>query len=165
MSYFLTDEQEHELNLFLDEENRNICEQQLESDDVPEELKEIIRSTIEAGSPIPAFNPIHGYYSISFTPCEEGNRIYAHHHLSNKSKALYDPSKIVEQLDEFLGQNTENTENTENLTEENYVLEESNNEPTENIATYINEINPENLTREDIENMFGPPPENIVEIN
>jgi hypothetical protein len=134
MSYFLTDEQEHELNLFLDEENRDICRLQLESDDVPEELKEIIRSTIEAGSPIPAFNPIHGYYSISFTPCEEGNRIYAHHHLSNKSKSLCDPSKIIDQLDDLLNTNTEQVE----------------------------DINPEKLTVDDIESMFGPPPEEMV---
>jgi hypothetical protein len=153
MSYFLTDEQEHELNLFLDEENRSICEQQLESDDVPEELKEIIRSTIEAGSPIPAFNPIHGYYSISFTPCEEGNRIYAHHHLSNKSKALWDPSKITEQLDEFLN---ENSENIEEPIAENYTPEE----PVGDLVDYINDVDPEKLTKEDIESMFGPPPEN-----
>jgi len=153
MSYFLTDEQEHELNLFLDEENRSICEQQLESDDVPEELKEIIRSTIEAGSPIPAFNPIHGYYSISFTPCEEGNRIYAHHHLSNKSKALWDPSKITEQLDEFLN---ENSENIEEPVEQTYIPEE----PTGDLVDYINDVDPEKLTKEDIESMFGPPPEN-----
>lgn len=151
MSYFLTDEQEHELNLFLDKENRSICEQQLESDDVPEELKEIIRSTIEAGSPIPAFNPIHGYYSISFTPCEEGNRIYAHHHLSNKSIALFDPSKITEQLEEFLGSNTENIQEP---VEQEYVPEE----PMTDLVDHINDINPENLTKEDIESMFGPPP-------
>ena len=155
MSYFLTDEQEHELNLFLDEENRSICEQQLESDDVPEELKEIIRSTIEAGSPIPAFNPIHGYYSISFTPCEEGNRIYAHHHLSNKSKSLWDPSKVTDQLEEFLGSNTENIQEP---VEQEYVPEE----PMTDLVDHINDINPENLTKEDIESMFGPPPENMT---
>lgn len=155
MSYFLTDEQEHELNLFLDEENRNICEQQLESDDVPEELKQIIRSTIEAGSPIPAFNPIHGYYSISFTPCEEGNRIYAHHHLTNKSVALYDPSKVTEQLDDLLNTNTEQVE--EPIDSENI-----SNEPTSNFIDYIQNINPEKLTVDDIESMFGPPPEEMV---
>jgi len=155
MSYFLTDEQEHELNLFLDEENRDICRLQLESDDVPEELKEIIRSTIEAGSPIPAFNPIHGYYSISFTPCEEGNRIYAHHHLSNKSKALHDPSKIIDQLDDLLNTNTEQVE--EPIDSENI-----SNEPTSNFIDYIEDINPEKLTVDDIESMFGPPPEEMV---
>jgi hypothetical protein len=155
MSYFLTDEQEHELNLFLDEENRDICRLQLESDDVPEELKEIIRSTIEAGSPIPAFNPIHGYYSISFTPCEEGNRIYAHHHLSNKSKSLCDPSKIIDQLDDLLNTNTEQVE-------EPIDSEDISNEPTSNFIDYIEDINPEKLTVDDIESMFGPPPEEMV---
>jgi hypothetical protein len=152
MSYFLTDEQEHELNLFLDEENRDICKQQLESDDVPEELKEIIRSTIEAGSPIPAFNPIHGYYSISFTPCEEGNRIYAHHHLTNKSVALYDPSQVINQLDELLISDTEINQDSENISDLS----------AHNMMEQIEDINPENLTTEDIESMFGPPPDEMI---
>ena len=92
MSYFLTDDQECDLNVFLDEENLKVCKTQLESKDVPDELKEIIKKTEEAGSPIPAFNPEYGYYSVSFTPCNEGNRIYAHHHLTNISKAIFDPS-------------------------------------------------------------------------
>ncbi len=95
MSYFLTEEQEHDLNLFLDEENRKVCEEQLNSDDIDPQLKEIIRKTKEAGSPIPAFNPNHGYYTISFTPCNDGNRIYAHHHISNKSVAIFDPSITI----------------------------------------------------------------------
>lgn len=159
MSYFLTDEQEHELNLFLDEENRSICEQQLESDDVPEELKEIIRATIEAGSPIPAFNPIHGYYSISFTPCEEGNRIYAHHHLSNKSKSLWDPSKVTEQLQELLDTNSENIEE---VSTEIYDESQSTTEFYGDLVDYIDEINPEDLTPADIESLVGPPPESIT---
>jgi hypothetical protein len=160
MSYFLTDEQEHELNLFLDQQNRNICKQQLESDDVPEELKEIIRSTIEADSPIPAFNPLHGYYSISFTPCQEGNRIYAHHHLSNESKALFDPSLENEKVQQFLQTSQQNSENENNLGE---IVEDT--AIADDLLDIISTTNPENLSKEQIEYFVGPPPENHNTIN
>ena len=94
MSYFLTNEQEDELSLFLDRENKKICEDQVSSaSDLPQELKEIVQKTIDAGSPIPAFDPAVGYYTVSFTPCDEGNRIYAHHHLSGVNEAISDPLK------------------------------------------------------------------------
>ena len=94
MSYFLTNEQEDELSFFLDRENKKICEDQVSSaSDLPQELKEIVQKTIDAGSPIPAFDPAVGYYTVSFTPCDEGNRIYAHHHLSGVNEALSDPLK------------------------------------------------------------------------
>ena len=94
MSYFLTNEQEDELSLFLDRENKKICEDQVSSaSDLPQELKEIVQKTIDAGSPIPAFDPAVGYYTVSFTPCDEGNRIYAHHHLSGINEAISDPLK------------------------------------------------------------------------
>ena len=94
MSYFLTNEQEDELSFFLDRENKKICEDQVSSaSDLPQELKEIVQKTIDAGSPIPAFDPAVGYYTESFTPCDEGNRIYAHHHLSGINEAISDPLK------------------------------------------------------------------------
>ena len=94
MSYFLTNEQEDELSFFLDRENKKICEDQVSSaSDLPQELKEIVHKTIDAGSPIPAFDPAVGYYTVSFTPCDEGNRIYAHHHLSGVNEAISDPLK------------------------------------------------------------------------
>ena len=94
MSYFLTNEQEDELSFFLDRENKKICEDQVSSaSDLPQELKDIVQKTIDSGSPIPAFDPAVGYYSVSFTPCDEGNRIYAHHHLSGVNEAIYDPLK------------------------------------------------------------------------
>ena len=94
MSYFLTNEQEDELSFFLDRENKKICEDQVSSaSDLPQELKEIVQKTIDAGSPIPAFDPAVGYYTVSFTPCDEGNRIYAHHHLSGVNEAISDPLK------------------------------------------------------------------------
>lgn len=95
MSFFLTEDQEGLVNEFLDRENRKICEKQLESEEIPEEFKDLIRKTIETDSPLPFFNPGIGYYSISFTPVDKGNRIYIHHHLTNVSEAIYDPSRIV----------------------------------------------------------------------
>ena len=50
----------------------------------------MMRSNLEEGVLIPFFNPEHGYYSISFTPCSYGNRIYVHHHLTNNSHAILD---------------------------------------------------------------------------
>jgi len=94
MSFFLTDEQEFLVNEFLDRENRKICQTQLESDEIPENFKELIQKTIESDSPTPFFNPGIGYYSISFTPIDKGARIYIHHHLTNVSEAIYDPSRI-----------------------------------------------------------------------
>ena len=99
MSFFLTDSQEDELNLFLDEQNRKMCEEQLESRLLPDDLAEIVKKSVEAGSPLPAFDPIVGYYTISFTPCSDGSRIYAHHHLTNTSIALCDPARDDINLD------------------------------------------------------------------
>ncbi len=94
MSFFLTEEQEYFVNEFLDRENRKICQQQLESEEIPENFKELIQKTIESDSPTPFFNPGIGYYSISFTPIDKGSRIYIHHHLTNVSEPIYDPSRI-----------------------------------------------------------------------
>ena len=102
MSYFLTNEQEDELSFFLDRENKKICEDQVSSaSDLQQELKEIVQKTIDAGSPIPAFDPAVGYYTVSFTPCDEGNRIYAHHHLSGVNEAISDPLKQKIDAEEF----------------------------------------------------------------
>lgn len=94
MSFFLTEDQEFLVNEFLDRENRKICQEQLESEDISDTFKDLIRKTIEADSPTPFFNPGIGYYSISFTPIDKGNRIYVHHHLTNVSEPIYDPSRI-----------------------------------------------------------------------
>lgn len=94
MSFFLNEDQEGLLNEFLDRENRKVCEEQLNSDEIPEEFKDLIKKTIETDSPLPFFNPDHGYYTVSFTPCSKGNRIYVHHHISEVSEAIYDPSLV-----------------------------------------------------------------------
>lgn len=118
MAYFLTDDQEEELNLFLDEQNQKICENQLNDEMIEDELKDIIRSTVKSGSPIPAFNPVYGYYTVSFTPCEEGNRIYVHHHLTGVSKSISDPAQVFEELQKLAKTQSEGEKPVEEKTEE-----------------------------------------------
>ncbi len=120
MAYFLTDQQEYELNLFLDEQNRIAYHKQMESDEISDELKDIIKKTEEAGSPIPAFDPQYGYYSVSFTPCNEGNRIYVHHHITNQSKSIYDPANNVEIINDTVVVEEPEIDQTENLITEDF---------------------------------------------
>ncbi len=120
MAYFLTDQQEYELNLFLDEQNRIAYHKQMESDEVSDELKDIIKKTEEAGSPIPAFDPQYGYYSVSFTPCNEGNRIYVHHHITNQSKSIYDPANNVEIINDTVVVEEPEIDQTENVITEDF---------------------------------------------
>ncbi len=163
MSYFLTDDQEYDLNVFLDEENLKVCKTQLESKDVPDELKEIIKKTEEAGSPIPAFNPEFGYYSVSFTPCNEGNRIYAHHHLTNISKAIFDPSVSIIEDDEVVVDDSETPENNDHGIVSSYNYEE---DPDQGGDI---DLDLTGFTDEEIEKQFAPPedifapPEDIIE--
>jgi hypothetical protein len=98
MAFFLTDEMEDEIQLFLTEQNKIVCEEQLKSEEIPQEFKDLIEKTVECGSPTPFFNPHHGYYSVSFTPCEYGDRVYVHHHLTGVSKKVYDLSTENEDL-------------------------------------------------------------------
>jgi hypothetical protein len=158
MSFFLTDEQEDALNLFLDEQNRQVCEQQLESETLPEELKEIIRKTIEAGSPIPAFDPQVGYYSISFTPTEDGNRIYVHHHLAEVSYAIYDPLQQVniEEVTE------EESSEPEVISEDFKFVDDSYTEPAIDEVDLLNGNIPE-LSPQQIEATFGGPPQELLD--
>ena len=95
MSFFLTEEMEEELSSFLQRENEQICKAQLKSPSILPEHKEMIEKTIESGSPVPYFDTRFGYYSISFTPCEYGNRIYVHHHITDNSEVIFDPSANV----------------------------------------------------------------------
>jgi hypothetical protein len=120
MAYFLTDQQEYELNLFLDEQNRIAYHKQMESDEVSDELKDIIKKTEEAGSPIPAFDPQYGYYSVSFTPCNEGNRIYVHHHITNQSKSIYDPANNVEIVNDTVVVEEPEIDETKNVITEDF---------------------------------------------
>jgi hypothetical protein len=148
MSFFLTDSQEDELNLFLDEQNRQACEEQLKSRLLPDELSEIIEKSVEADSPLPAFDPIVGYYTISFTPCSDGNRIYAHHHINNKSISLCDPARDdinldVEDIKSLQG---------ESLTEENIRTDDVE-------SDYI----PTEISTEEVVANYGGPPQSVLD--
>lgn len=94
MAFFLNEEQEVALNEFLTVENKKVCEKQILEDKIPKDIRDLIQTTLESGSPLPFFDPLAGYYTISFTPCERGDRIYVHHHLTGTSKSIYDPAMI-----------------------------------------------------------------------
>ena len=145
MSFFLTDEQEDALNMFLDKQNEKVCEEQLNSAELADDLKEIVRKTVEAGSPIPAFDPRVGYYSISFTPCEKGTRIYVHHHITNVSEEIYDPL-----LDESVYQ--PDKENSVDLYPTETIVDDEFDSIDEKFK---------NMTHNEIESAFGPPPEEV----
>jgi len=100
MSYFLNEENELKLSEFLVKENKKICKEQLKDDKIPENFRDLMEKTIETGSPLPFFDPRFGYYSVSFTPCENGTRIYAHHHISNNSECIHDPANVTVIVDD-----------------------------------------------------------------
>ena len=158
MSFFLTDEQEDALNLFLDEENKQVCEDQLNSD-LPDDLKQIIQKTVEAGSPIPAFDPAVGYYSISFTPTDKGNRIYVHHHISNKSVAIADPL-----LDDQIKISDEESEETEETFDEGVTfVEDTLVDENQFDPAFIDFNGPPDVNMSGIIQNFGPPPQELLD--
>ena len=163
MAYFLTDQQEYELNLFLDEQNRIAYHKQMESDELSDDLKEIIKKTEETGSPIPAFDPKYGYYSISFTPCNEGNRIYVQHDITNQAKAIYDPANNVEIIDEPVSVKEVEVP-IESNSEELTVLDDD----FQDVDKIIDSIIPEedsdiDATSQKLTSLFGTPPEHILQ--
>lgn len=123
MAYFLNEEQEIALNEFLTEENKKVCEKQILEDKIPKEFRDLIEKTMESGSPLPFFDPLAGYYTVSFTPCDKGDRIYVHHHLSGVSKSIYDPALVkvttedVEVEDEVAEEEPINIEDIDNDSE------------------------------------------------
>lgn len=155
MSFFLTDEQEDALTLFLDEENRKICEEQLESRLLPDELANIVKNSMDAGSPLPAFDPMVGYYTISFTPCSDGNRIYVHHHLTNKSQALIDPARDNVEL---------TAEDLQRISDESTPDSEEEFEEDKFDPAYIEDHGPpEEMTTEDVVSNYGGPPQELLD--
>ena len=158
MSFFLTDEQEDALNLFLDEQNKKVCEKQLESETLPDELKEIVRKTMEAGSPIPAFDPKVGYYSISFTPTEDGNRIYVHHHLADISYAIDDPLQQELQVEETETPVSESEVIPDDVT---FVEDQYTEAAIDEAALLAGEI--PQMSPQEIEAAFGGPPKELLE--
>jgi hypothetical protein len=92
--FSLTAKQEIEFDAWLVEQNQKIVQQQIENADgsIPDEQVEVLKKLLESGNPIPYHDGKVGYYSISFTPTDFGNRIYVHNHLTNESFRLHDPS-------------------------------------------------------------------------
>jgi hypothetical protein len=92
--FSLTAKQEIEFDAWLVEQNREIVQEQLENADgsIPDEQVEVLKKLLESGNPIPYHDGKVGYYSISFTPTDFGNRIYVHNHITNESFRLHDPS-------------------------------------------------------------------------
>lgn len=95
MTYFVTEEQEKEINEWIDEENKIYIESLLKNPDYPEEEKEKLRDNLDRGLDTPPHKLERGYYTVSFTPTPFGNRIYVHHHLNNVSAKVFD----VEDMD------------------------------------------------------------------
>lgn len=162
MSYFLTDKQEYELNLFLDEQNKKVYEEQMKSDEIPSELKDLVRVTEDSGSPLPVFDPSYGYYSVSFTPCKDGNRIYVHHHISNVSKAIYDPAitvKIENDDAPIINESEEdlNIESTYLYEDEEVSIEQT---PAEILESM--DIDGVNFSDINLEEKFGTPPPDVL---
>ena len=164
MSFFLTDEQEDALNLFLDEQNKKICEEQLSSGALPESLAKIVQKTVDAGSPIPAFDPLVGYYTVSFTPSSMGNRIYAHHHLANVSVPISDPLKEQEVNfeDESVGVDATIEEPTDGDIK---FVEDYYDETVEQFDPINIELNgpPEDMSFKNIVDNYGSPPRELIE--
>ena len=115
---------------------------------LPDDLSEIVKKSVEADTPLPAFDPIVGYYTISFTPCSDGNRIYAHHHINNKSISLCDPARDDINLD---------VEDIKSLQGES--LSE------ENILTDDVELNiiPDEISTEEVVANYGGPPQDLLD--
>ena len=130
MAFFLNEEQEVALNEFLTEENKKVCEKQILEDKIPKDIRDLIQTTLESGSPLPFFDPLAGYYTISFTPCEKGDRIYVHHHLTGTSKSIYDPA-MIEITTEDVENESSDSESSDSIDPEVLTVEQINHEKLE----------------------------------
>jgi hypothetical protein len=94
LTFSLTARQEIEFDAWLVEQNKEIVEKQIKNTDstLTEGEVAVLEKLLESGTPIPHHDGKYGYYSISFTPTDFGNRIYVHNHITNESFRLYDPS-------------------------------------------------------------------------
>jgi len=86
--------QEIEFDAWLKEQNQEIVNKQIQNEDgsLSEDEIQLLQGLVNSGNPIPHHDRKYGYYSISFTPTDFGNRIYVHNHITNESFRLYDPS-------------------------------------------------------------------------
>lgn len=96
MNFNLTLIQEDEINEWLDEQNEKAIQSQLSSPDLDEVVKKRLKDAVESGLSIPHHSIEHGYYTISFTPCPYGNRIFVHHHVTGESAKVQDIEELKE---------------------------------------------------------------------
>jgi hypothetical protein len=108
--FFLTSKQQTIVEEWIKEQNTEYCNNLLEDPNLPSIIRESITKSIENGFPMPPYELNIGFYSISFTPASFGNRIYVHHHLTNKSFKIYDVDDLdleFEQIAKLQEQNEE----------------------------------------------------------
>ena len=91
----MTSDQEEKFDSWLKVKNKEAIKKQLKDEmDLTDEEQEHLLSMSLSDAPVPIHDDKVGYYSISFTPCSGGVRVYAHHHILNISEEIYDPSKV-----------------------------------------------------------------------
>jgi len=100
MSFFLSEEQQNKIDEWIDSQNKE-CIDRLINDPIYPESETLLENR-KRGYEIPPHNPDHGYYSISFTPTPFGNRIYAHHHITNRSTKIFDMDDVKMSTDSQL---------------------------------------------------------------
>jgi len=94
LPFFMTEEQEEKFDSWLKVKNKEAIKKQLKEEiEITDEERDHLLSMTLSDAPIPIHDDKVGYYSISFTPCSGGVRIYAHHHILNISEQISDPSK------------------------------------------------------------------------
>ena len=98
--FFLTAKQQTQVEEWIKEQNTEVCNQLLEDPNLPSLIRESINKSIENGFPMPPYELNAGFYSVSFTPASFGNRIYLHHHLTNKSVKIYDIDDLDSEFEE-----------------------------------------------------------------
>jgi len=95
LPFFMTQEQEEKFDSWLKVKNKEAIKKQLKEEvELTDDERNHLLSMSLSDSPIPIHDDKYGYYSISFTPCGGGIRIYAHHHILDVSEVISDPSKI-----------------------------------------------------------------------
>ncbi len=95
LPFFMNEEQEEKFDSWLKVKNKEAIKKQLKEEiQISNEERDHLLSMSLSDAPIPIHDEKVGYYSISFTPCSGGVRIYAHHHILNMSEEISDPAKI-----------------------------------------------------------------------
>lgn len=102
LPFFMNAEQEEKFDAWLKVKNKEAIKKQLkeEMEELTDDERDHLLSMSLSDAPIPIHDDRYGYYTISFTPCAGGLRIYAHHHILDISEEIYDPSKLKDEQPE-----------------------------------------------------------------